>query len=304
MRILVINNLEAGLQDASIFSFIRHFSKDGDEIVVRNSASITDCRAHLFDAEKFDAVVCAGGDGTVANVAYAMKYTRIPLLPYPAGTANLLALNLYAPTDNPALATLTHRLNTLSFDLGEIELNDTEKIGFSIMAGAGYDADIMKGAAPDKKLLGPLSYAKSAVTQLSPTHSKITLNIDGETITTEGIGILVVNFSRIQFDISVIHECKPRDGMLDVVVLHTKGAVGLIPALFSAMLDRSGDFPGRTSAMKVYSGHEVEVICDPPLPIQYDGELAHAKTPFKARTLPLATNLIVSDEAMKKYSDI
>lgn len=302
MRILVINNLEAGLQDASIFSFLRDFSKDGDEVVIRNSASVTDCRSHLIDAEKFDAVVCAGGDGTIANVAYAMKYTNIPLLPYPAGTANLLTLNLYAPTDNPALAGLTRRLKTLNFDLGEIETANSENIGFSIMAGAGYDADIMKGAAPDKKLLGPLSYAKSAVTQLSPTHSKIKLILDGKEINTEGVGVLVVNFSRIQFDISVIHECKPRDGLLDVVVLHSKDAVGLLPALFAAVLDKGGDFPGRTSAMEVYSAKEIEVECDPPLPIQFDGELAHAKTPFKARCLPSATNIIVSDEAIKKYS--
>lgn len=45
-------------------------------------------------AEKYDAVVCAGGDGTQAAVAGALSGREIALLPLPCGTVNLLCRDL------------------------------------------------------------------------------------------------------------------------------------------------------------------------------------------------------------------
>ena len=52
-----------------------------------------DFTANPFDGnETIDLMVVAGGDGTVASAAYLLAETGIPLLPFPAGTANLLAM--------------------------------------------------------------------------------------------------------------------------------------------------------------------------------------------------------------------
>lgn len=56
------------------------------------------------------------------------------------------------PNEPHALAKLAREGRTLDFDIGEIEV-EGEKFGFLIMAGAGYDALIMEGAAPAKKAL-------------------------------------------------------------------------------------------------------------------------------------------------------
>ena len=53
----------------------------------------------LLDASDFDVVVASGGDGTVTSVAAWHANTGVPLLPYPAGTANLLSLNLAQPNE-------------------------------------------------------------------------------------------------------------------------------------------------------------------------------------------------------------
>lgn len=303
LRILVINNLDAGLGDKSVFSFLRDVSSFADEIVIRSCNKSYDSRAYLYDAQTFDAIVCAGGDGTIASISHMLAYTKIPLLPYPAGTANLLALNLYQPSDNPALALQLKKFNTLDFDLGEIVFQDGIKRGFSIMAGAGYDAEIMKGALPSKKILGSLSYATAAVSNFAPQCSKLSIEVDGEKHETSGVGVLVINFSKIQFDISVVHENKPRDGYFDIVVFNTNDAIGLIPAIMAAILDRGGDYPTRSNAFQIYRGKHVRVEADPPLPVQYDGEIDNRTTPFEAHVLEKASTLIVSDEAIANYED-
>lgn len=229
MKLLIVNNLASGFRDGAIYDFMRAFASDGDEICVRCTDGNTDLADFLRDAENFDAVVAAGGDGTVASVAYLLAETGIPLLPFPAGTANLLAMNLASPAEPHALAHLMREQRLMDFDIGEIELSNGERFGFSMIAGAGYDAAIMEGAEPSKRLLGPMAYFTAAFANFAPQFSRITLTIDGKTVETQGVGVLAINFSKLQFDISLVHENLPRDGMFDIVVMNTHDAVGPHP---------------------------------------------------------------------------
>ncbi len=303
MKLLIVNNLVSGYGEGAIYDYIRAFAADGDEVVIRSTDGSTDLRRFLADAEEFDAVIASGGDGTVAAVTYLLADTGIPVLPFPAGTANLLAMNLASPAEPHALAKLTREGEIMDFDLGEIELASGERFGFSIMAGAGYDALIMQGAKPAKRLLGPMAYFTSALTNPLPQFSHFTIDIDGEVIESEGVGVLIVNFSKIQFDLPVVHQNLPRDGVFDVAVLHTRDAFGLIPALLASMLDRSGDFPDRTDALELHRGRTISVSADPPLPVQYDGEVTALTTPFTVRMMPEAARFIVSEECVKLYGN-
>lgn len=295
MKVLIINNLASGYREGSIYDFVRSFAEDGDEVCVRSSDGATPISSLVHDAADYDVVIASGGDGTVSAVAYYTRGMGVPVMPYPAGTANLLALNLMSPNEPHALAKLARSGKVLDFDVGEIEVNG-ESHGFLIMAGAGYDALIMAGAAPSKKILGPMAYFLAAGANIVPQHSAIDLTIDGKEVHTSGLGVLLVNFSKIQFDISVTHCNQPRDGVLDVVVLKAKNAVELLPAAFAALLDRDGNFPDRGDAFEIYSGTEIRVSADPAFEVQFDGELTSATTPFTARIHPAATRLVVSDE--------
>ena len=186
MKLLIVNNLSSGFRDGAIYDFVRAFARDGDEICMRCTNGCTDLADFLRDAEDFDAVVAAGGDGTVATAAHLLAETGIPLLPFPAGTANLLAMNLASPAEPHALAKLMRESLLMDFDIGEIELANGEHFGFTMIAGAGYDATIMQGAESTKKLLGPMAYFTSAFVNPLPQFSKITLDIDGEHVETQG----------------------------------------------------------------------------------------------------------------------
>lgn len=302
MKLLILNNLLSGLGEGSIFDYVRTLMEDGDEVVLRASDGTTDIRTFLHDAEEFDAVVVAGGDGTQASVAHLLADTGIPMLPFPSGTANLLSLNLESPTEPHALVKMTRAFRTMNFDLGDIEFPDGSHYGFTLMAGAGYDAKIIEDAEPAKKLLGPMAYFTSAFTNVAPQYSEFDLEIDGRHIHASGVGVLVINFSRIQFDLTLVHENLPQDGTFDVAILSTKDAFGLIPALFAAVLDRNGEYPTRTDAFEVYRGREVYVSADPPLKVQFDGETTDRTTPFAARILEGAARYIVSEDCAKMFA--
>ncbi len=301
MKLLVINNMAAGFGDGAIYDFLRMVLKDGDEVCMRCTDGTTDLMPFLDDADDFDVVVVSGGDGTIASASYRLANSGIPILPFPSGTANLLANNLHLPYEPYALANATRAMRTLDFDLGEMEAGG-HTFGFAIMAGAGYDATIMHDAKPNKKMLGALAYFQAAVANVLPQKSIIRMIVDGKEIVTEGLGVILVNFSHIQFEIPVTHGTDARDGAFDIVVLKAENAFGLVPALLAGILDRDGGNPDRTESMEIHRGREVEVFADPPFYVQYDGETPGYTTPFKARILRGAARFVLTDNGIAEYS--
>ena len=291
MKLLVINNLSSGFGEGAVYDFVRSFMQDGDEACLRSTDGTTGVSTLLDDAASFDAVIASGGDGTVATVSYMLADSGIPVLPFPAGTANLLALNLASPMEPHALAKMVREGRTLDFDLGEIEV-EGRKFGFGIM----------HGAEAGKRLFGPMAYLSAAIANPMPQKSHFILDLDGERLESDGLGILLVNFSKIQFDITVTHDNEPRDGEFNVVVLKAKTAFELIPAVLAGLLDRGGDFPDRTGALEIHRARTVRVEADPPMEVQYDGEATRLMTPFSARILPRAARFFVSEEGYDLFA--
>ncbi len=295
MRVLVVVNLHAGGGDAGIYDYARALGAEGVEVTLRFASMGSRVEPLLHDARSFDVVVAAGGDGTVSAVCHATRGTGVPVLVYPAGTANLLALNLGLPLDAIRLARITAEGVPVSFDIGELTqgVDDATTSGFMVMAGAGYDATIMEAAQPLKSVFGPAAYLLAAVGNITPTVSSFDLVLDGREVSTEGIAVLLVNFGRIQFDLAVTHDWDPRDGLLDVAVVRTRNAAGLLPVVFAAMLDRMGDYPDRTPGIEIHRAASITVSARPALRLQYDGEALDALTPFSARSLHRQATLLV-----------
>jgi diacylglycerol kinase family enzyme len=307
MRVLIVNNLNSGLRNGAIFDFVRTFSDDGDEVVIRSTDGNTRIEDFLGDAKSFDLVVAAGGDGTIAAVCYELRYSGIPILPFPAGTGNLLATNLDQPEEPFAIARMARALKSAEYDLGEISFEGVEgptTRGFVIIGGAGFDATIMESSERLKESLGPMAYVAAALANPSPALARFTITLDDRVVDAEGIAVLLLNFARIYPDISITHANDARDGLFEVVVLKQHNTVELLPAFIAAFLDREGKFPGRTNALEVYTTSTATVESNPPLRIQFDGESANVCTPLRARILPFATRLVVTDEEAKRVLNL
>lgn len=299
MRALAIVNLNAGQADAGFYQFLRAIGGSGTEVTLRFLAGGTTLRDLLRDAEEYDRVIAVGGDGTVSGVCYELRNRNVPTVVYPAGTANLLALNLGMPIDPVEIAHIALQGPLVSTDIGEIEVGepgspDSRRSGFTIVAGAGFDARIMETAQDLKPTIGAAAYLVGAMQNISPTISRIRLTLDGREVETEGIAVLLANFAKLQFDLSITHHSDPADGVFEVVVLRSKNVAELIPAAWAAIVDRlTGSHPGRSTSLEIHSASDITIEADPPLPVQYDGELLAATTPMRVRALPGAARLVV-----------
>ncbi|MCL2137007.1 MAG: NAD(+)/NADH kinase [Coriobacteriia bacterium] len=307
MRILVIYNPRSGLQDGTIFTFIRHFAKADDEVVLRVLGADKPIAEYLEDASGFDLVVSAGGDGTVSTICYALSYSKIPILPFPSGTGNLLFTNLDLPDEPVALAALAHEPYILDFDMGEVsfisEGNPVTK-GFAVAAGAGFDASIMKAAEGLKSSFGSAAYVLAALSHANPVFSKFTIELDDQTVTSEGIAVLLLNFAKIHTDISITQSNNALDGMLEVTILKSHNAVELLPVLLSALFDRSASFTRQSNIIETHLSKSARISADPPLQIQYDGETPDVLTPIEARILPMAIRLVVPERTYRRFMDV
>ncbi len=299
MNVLMVTNLRSGFGEPGLTEFVRELGQHHAEVTVRFLNEGADLDHLLRDARDYARIVAVGGDGTVSSIAYALRETGIPILAYPAGTANLLARNLDLPVDPTELALATLAGGTVTIDLGELTLpasgaRTERRIGFAIAAGAGFDATIMEAAEPLKSTLGEGAYVIGALQNLTPTVSEFTLELDGRTVVTEGIAVLVVNLARIQFDIAVAHDSDATDGLFEVVILKPRTAAGLLPAIWAALIDRLQSHPQRPG-LEIHSAGLVRVTADPPLPIEFDGEVTGTHTPLRARILPRCATMIVSE---------
>ncbi|MCL2632141.1 MAG: hypothetical protein FWD45_03520 [Coriobacteriia bacterium] len=150
VRILIIHDLGTGPNEDTVFTFIRHFSTPGDEVVLRILRAGKPCAAYLTDAKDFDLVVAAAGDSIISTVCYELRYSVVPVLAYPSALENLLVTALDIPDEPVALAALVHQPYLLDLSLGElidIAAGATGGAGASAAGGASAGAAGMAGAA-------------------------------------------------------------------------------------------------------------------------------------------------------------
>jgi diacylglycerol kinase family enzyme len=309
VRILVVNNVKAGQGDAGLYEYVRELSLLGAEVTLRPLRGDGGLEHVLRDAEDHDRVVAAGGDGTVSGTAYALRNTGIPVLPYPAGTANLIALNLKVPFDPIKLARATFEGAVMRTDLGELTFEPSfpevdherrrfprgrraRRIGFTGLAGAGFDAALVENASRMKNIIGAGAYLVAVMQNIEPTVADLVMELDGRRIETEGSAVMLVNFGRIQFDITVTHDSDGADGLFEVVVVKARHVTELLPAVAAAMLDRIVDYPDRTQVFDTYKARRIQVTVSPALPLQVDGETLGGTSSFSAKVLPLAATWV------------
>jgi len=312
MRILILYNAGSGHRWVSFPAYLKALSALDARVETRTIPRSFDLKELLTDAGSFDRVVVAGGDGTVAAVAGILKHSGIPIVAYPGGTANLLARNLGMPFQPEALANVTLNGPALATDLGEIEYLRYSRreafrgrfmkrrvagtpviVSFCVMAGCGFPAALMHHAKPLKPTWGEAAYWMSACWSLFPRRARLRLVLDGREVLVKGIGVLIMNFGEIQFDLKVMPGTHAHDGIFGVAVVKSGTLFGLIPLLWNAVLERMGFRRQREpEMMETYHAASLEIESRPPLKIQFDGEVLSKASRFKARVCPGAVTYV------------
>ena len=291
-RVLLVFNPKSGQGDSGLPAFTEYLRGSGAEVTERELEKDVPMTDYVQDVASFDAVVGAGGDGTVSSLAYAMKYSNVPLLAYPAGTANLIAQNLDLPKDPGELAATVLAGNSVRVDMGEVEVRG-EKNGFCMLAGAGADAAMIRDSEELKDRFGAMAYVMSAMKQLSPKKTRFRLNIDGQEREFEGIGVMIANFGMANYRLPITDDISPSDGRFTVILMRAGNILRLGANLIDSVRGKLGlGDPIFDGNLETIEAKQVSVDAEDPFPLQYDGELHLETTPFVARILPGAIRFL------------
>src|SRR5579883_414982 len=165
-----------------------------------------------------DMVIVVGGDGTLMEAMNALIGTSIPIAILPAGTGNLLALNLGIPWDTPGALDIA--LNGVPKPVDLVQVDGGKKY-FAIMGGVGYDARIMDETdRRAKQKFGRLAYIWTALKNLGGQRFPFTITLDnGQTVRQMGKSVLVANMGEIMPGLKAFPNAKPDDGLVEVGIL-------------------------------------------------------------------------------------
>ncbi|MEN2738906.1 diacylglycerol kinase family protein [Microbacterium sp. X-17] len=238
-----------------------------------------------------DAMLVAGGDGTVRAVAHALAGRGVPLSIVPSGTGNLLARNLFLPLDDPEKmirATFEGELRTIDVGLARIVRADgsTTEQGFVVMAGMGLDAAMIANTRPElKKAVGWVAYVDGAARSLAGAKPfRLVYQIDDHRLHTSKVhSMLVANCGALPAGIALIPDASVTDGILDVAVIQPTGWFGWIGVWRKVWWDnsvlrrfRAGrrvlERRGRDTSVHFRRGHRVEIATSPAQPVELDGD--------------------------------
>lgn len=218
-----------------------------------------------------DVVLACGGDGTVRAVATALSGTRTPLGLLPAGTGNLLARNIEMDLADMRAAVRTALTGgDRAVDVGVISLDDGPSQRFLVMAGMGFDADIMGNTSEQlKSAVGPLAYLVAGVQRLYGPRTKLAVGVDDrQARTRRARAIIVGNCGRLFGGIMLMPEAEIDDGLLDVVTLAPRGLVGWANLATAVLTRNRRGHPTLDRAR----GTSISIAAEEPMPVQIDGD--------------------------------
>jgi len=235
-------------------------------------------------------VLVAGGDGTVRAVAEALTATGIPLGVIPLGTGNLLARNLGLPTDRESAidVALTGRDRTI--DVGRLD----DGTVFAIMAGAGFDAAMMRESPEGlKSAVGWPAYIVGGVRSLRRDRVSVELRLDDRPpIRARVRTVLIGNMGRLQGGLDLLPDAEPDDGCLDVVVVSPRRALDWFVLIGRALVRRRR----RDHRMQTYRAERIDVRLARSQPRQVDGDLIAPALRLVAEVVPGALVIRVPAE--------
>jgi diacylglycerol kinase (ATP) len=227
MRVTLVHNESAGegaYEDRDLLALLRDCGH------VARAMGIEDVNIRAAIRRAPDAIVVAGGDGTVAIHETG---GNVPLFILPAGTSNNIATSLDLPDDVPSLALQLSDARPARLDVGEIRApwgrrHFVEGAGFgfigTMLARDGTMRERVRRAGRTIKsavLFQERSTPTRGVARLirseQPKWSRV--EVDGEELNGEYIAVEIMNIRRIGPRVALAPSADMGDGLLDVVLV-------------------------------------------------------------------------------------
>lgn len=291
MRATVICNPRAGKRNANgdLNAALKILEDGGWSLEICYTAGPGDAGRIAGEAVRAgqEAVLVAGGDGTINETIQALAGSETVLGYLPYGTVNVWARELGIPLDpeGAARALLDGRIET-------VDLGRAGDRYFLLMASIGFDAEVVRRAQRVeryKQRFGVLPYVVSGLSAM-PFYrgGDIELRYDGVIRRVQALMLVVGNTKLYGGRFQLTPNAVANDGWLDLCIVKGRGGLSLmrqsLPILLSGSVSRAD-----VETLRV---RELTVDVAGPLALQLDGELA-GSTPVRFRVVPRALRVIV-----------
>ena len=231
-------------------------------------------------AEGVDVVCSYGGDGTVMEVAEAIRGGDTPMAILPGGTANLMSVELGVPKDLTKAAQIAMDTDSV---IRNVDMGQIGDQFFMLRVGIGFAGEKVKLADREMKdKWGILAYSIAGLKALQTVAvANYRITVDGAEFEVEGKSCLIDNAGNLGMQgVSAAKNISVSDGLLDVIVVRD-ARVGSLLAVGSQVLG----YETSSDAVQHWQGREIYVECDPPQTVQGDGEIWN-DTPVAVKVLP------------------
>ena len=270
-RLFVVTNPGAGLGGSSLVEATLRVLERKSAIVTRcrpaDAMAARDAVRKAAETGTYDAVVAAGGDGTIRHAAAALLGTAMPLGIIPVGTGNVLAHEIGLEPRPEAVA---HVL--LTGPTAKIACARANGEPFLLMAGAGFDARGV--AALDQRFksrLGKIAYAGPLLGALAQPMDSLTVTIDKRSH--EASWAVVANARCYGGGFVLAPRTSIRQRGLQAILFKARSRTVLLSQLMSLV---RGDLDARAAAngdIAMLPCSHVRITAPRPVPVQIDGDV-------------------------------
>lgn len=298
--LIVILNPASGSSDDTFRADVEAvFQKSGAAFEIRETTPEVDGEQLARQAieEGTRELVACGGDGTVMAVVNgiaraqsdAEENDRCTLSIVPGGTANLVARALGIPTEveeSVACAAGRDDCHERTIDLGVCE-----NIYFVLGVGVGLTERLVsQTSAKEKETLGKLAYVKAMLRDLGARPHAIKFKLDDRSSKrARGVAVVIANAGTIGGKLDFAPDAQMDDGKLDLCILHSFGFRDLVRIIWHSLTNQLAEDRG----VSFYQAKRIEILTDPPLDVQVDGEVEDLPLPLVARVVPNALRVRV-----------
>jgi len=246
--------------------------------------------ARDYIARGADLILAAGGDGTINEVAAGMANSSVPLGILPAGTANVLAMEMRMGAKLLRAAERLEESVPRRISLGHLCCNGGEVSRyFLLMAGVGLDAHVVyhvNGALKAKT--GKFAYWVAGWSLLGRRLVQIDVEIDGRTRTCSFA--LLSKVRNYGGDFEIAREVTLFDDKFEVVVFEGRSTLPYVKYFAGMAINRLANMKGvtvlRTDHARLTAPDGSRAY------VQVDGEFA-GRLPAEIRVVPDALTLLV-----------
>jgi YegS/Rv2252/BmrU family lipid kinase len=256
---------------------IMETARHGEGMEAAAAAARSDC---------FDAILAAGGDGTVRDVAEGVLGQTTPVGIIPIGTGNVFAREINLPRSPETLARSLVEGEACAIPVGEVNGRP-----FLFVIGIGFDAEAVRMFEKG----GTRSYGRSGfawpVLQALASHQDGVLDVQTDHSAAKAQWIIVTRAKRYAANLMLTPDADLHGSQLFVLRMKGNGVLTRLRQLAALAVGRLRFDPGA----HLESASWVRIDGDRRTPVQIDGEIL-GELPLEIRIHPIRLRIILPFE--------